>query len=245
MGARLAGSAGGPGPARRPSGISTSTAVERRRRRARRSCSGSTTPATRPARSTGAERDGRRRRLGARARGIVVASDECYAEFTGDADGRPPTPATVLHAGSRRRARGALAVEALEHGRAAGRASSPATRELVQLPRRGPQARRAHGRRRRCRPRRPRRSATTSTSTSSAPATRERRALVLDALARARARPRRRAVDVLPVAARRRAARRRLGDRGAVSPRPARSSRPATSTARPAPTTSGSSLSSR
>jgi aspartate/methionine/tyrosine aminotransferase len=36
----------------------------------------------------------------ARARGIVVASDECYAEFTCDADGAPTEPVTALHAGS-------------------------------------------------------------------------------------------------------------------------------------------------
>ncbi|HZJ25826.1 MAG TPA: succinyldiaminopimelate transaminase [Acidimicrobiia bacterium] len=45
----------------------------------------------------------------ARARGIVVASDECYAEFTFDADGTPGVPATVLHAG----ADGVLAVHSL------------------------------------------------------------------------------------------------------------------------------------
>jgi aspartate/methionine/tyrosine aminotransferase len=36
----------------------------------------------------------------ARARGIVVASDECYAEFTYDADGGPAAPVTALHAGA-------------------------------------------------------------------------------------------------------------------------------------------------
>jgi succinyldiaminopimelate transaminase len=35
----------------------------------------------------------------ARARGIVVASDECYAEFTYDADGAPTAPVTALDAG--------------------------------------------------------------------------------------------------------------------------------------------------
>jgi succinyldiaminopimelate transaminase len=45
----------------------------------------------------------------ARARGIVVASDECYAEFTYDADGAPTTPVTALHAG----ADGVLAVHSL------------------------------------------------------------------------------------------------------------------------------------
>ena len=35
----------------------------------------------------------------ARARGIVVASDECYAEFTYDEHGHPAAPVTALHAG--------------------------------------------------------------------------------------------------------------------------------------------------
>ena len=47
----------------------------------------------------------------ARARGIVVAGDECYAEFAGG------EPTTVLAIRRRRRARRALALEALEHGR--------------------------------------------------------------------------------------------------------------------------------
>jgi succinyldiaminopimelate transaminase len=36
----------------------------------------------------------------ARARGAVVASDECYAEFTYDAAGGPTAPVTALHAGA-------------------------------------------------------------------------------------------------------------------------------------------------
>jgi succinyldiaminopimelate transaminase len=36
----------------------------------------------------------------ARARGIIVASDECYAEFTYDAHGAPTAPVTALHAGA-------------------------------------------------------------------------------------------------------------------------------------------------
>ena len=60
-----------------------------------RSCCGSTTRATPPARS---------RRPSAmvdavewaRERGIIVASDECYAEFTYDADGAPAAPVTAL-----------------------------------------------------------------------------------------------------------------------------------------------------
>ena len=45
----------------------------------------------------------------ARARGIVVASDECYAEFTYDADGNPRAPVTALSAGNN----GVLAVHSL------------------------------------------------------------------------------------------------------------------------------------
>jgi succinyldiaminopimelate transaminase len=45
----------------------------------------------------------------ARSRGIVVASDECYAEFTYDAEGAPTAPVTALHAGSD----GVLAVHSL------------------------------------------------------------------------------------------------------------------------------------
>ena len=45
----------------------------------------------------------------ARARGIVVASDECYAEFTYDADGKAAAPVTALTAGND----GVLAVHSL------------------------------------------------------------------------------------------------------------------------------------
>jgi succinyldiaminopimelate transaminase len=45
----------------------------------------------------------------ARQRGIVVASDECYAEFTFDDDGRPAKPVTALTSGSD----GVLAVHSL------------------------------------------------------------------------------------------------------------------------------------
>jgi succinyldiaminopimelate transaminase len=45
----------------------------------------------------------------ARARGVVVASDECYAEFTYDAHGVPAAPVTALDAGSD----GVLAVHSL------------------------------------------------------------------------------------------------------------------------------------
>src|SRR5262249_44512035 len=36
----------------------------------------------------------------ARARGVIVASDECYAEFTYDADGAPAQPVTALTSGA-------------------------------------------------------------------------------------------------------------------------------------------------
>jgi succinyldiaminopimelate transaminase len=45
----------------------------------------------------------------ARRRGILVASDECYAEFTYDADGEPADPVTALRAGPD----GVLAVHSL------------------------------------------------------------------------------------------------------------------------------------
>ena len=45
----------------------------------------------------------------ARERGVVVASDECYAEFTWDAAGRPAAPVTALSAGTH----GVLAVHSL------------------------------------------------------------------------------------------------------------------------------------
>ena len=56
----------------------------------------------------------------ARARDIVVASDECYVEFA-------PEPATILTAGLDGRARGAQPVEALEPRRACAAGSTPAT----------------------------------------------------------------------------------------------------------------------
>src|SRR5262249_1628491 len=66
----------------------------------------------------------------ARARGVVVASDECYAEFTYDADGRPATPVTALGSGPE----GVLAVHSLSKrsnmaGRRAGFVAGD--RELV------------------------------------------------------------------------------------------------------------------
>jgi succinyldiaminopimelate transaminase len=49
----------------------------------------------------------------ARARGIVVASDECYAEFTYDADGAPTAPVTALASSSNGGADGVLVVHSL------------------------------------------------------------------------------------------------------------------------------------
>jgi succinyldiaminopimelate transaminase len=49
----------------------------------------------------------------ARARGIVVASDECYAEFTYDAGGTPTTPVTALAAQGDGSSDGVLAVHSL------------------------------------------------------------------------------------------------------------------------------------
>ncbi len=51
-----------------------------------------------------------------RSRGVPVVSDECYAELTWDGP-----PQTILSHGPRRRARGALAVEAVEPRRLARR----------------------------------------------------------------------------------------------------------------------------
>ena len=107
-------------------------------------------------------------------------------------------------------------------------------RELVALPRRDPQARRADdaragpGRgRRRARRRRARRA-------SSRLGTRRRRAVALAGARDARPRARRRPVHLLPVAAHRRAARATAGRSPPTSPRPACSWRRATSTAPPA-----------
>ena len=49
----------------------------------------------------------------ARARGIVVASDECYAEFTYDADGAPAAPVTALATSPDGGADGVLVVHSL------------------------------------------------------------------------------------------------------------------------------------
>ena len=131
MGATLAGLPRGPGPARR-----------RVAPRPRRPSPTRTPPGRsllwlqRPGNPTGvgAPPPGRSRPRspGPGQRGIVVASDECYVEFTcDDAGASAPRRSPRSPPGSRRRARRPLAVEALEHGRAAGSASSPATRDLV------------------------------------------------------------------------------------------------------------------
>ena len=173
----------------------------------------------------------------ARERGIVVASDECYAEFTYDADGAPAAPVTALDAG----ADGVLVVHSLsKRSNMAGlRAGFVAgDRDARRLPRRDAQARRADdagadpgrgGRRagrRRARPR----------------AAGPLRAPARGGAARARvtrARARRRAVHLLPVVARRRPRATTAGPSPRSSPRPASWSRPATSTAPRAPTTCG------
>ncbi len=147
----------------------------------------------------------------ARARGVVVASDECYAEFTYDAQGEPAAPVTALSAGTD----GVLAVHSLsKRSNMAGlRAGFVAgDRALVGYLGRGAQARRpddagAGAGRRGGRPgrRRPRPGAAGALRAPS-----RRRA------ARARVagpRARRRIVDVLPLAARRRRLPRRLGHR--------------------------------
>ena len=84
-----------------------------------RSCSGSTSPATRRRRSR-RRRTSRESPAWARERGIVVASDECYAEFA-------PEPATILAARARRRARDAQRCRSARTSRACGSASTPAT----------------------------------------------------------------------------------------------------------------------
>ena len=183
----------------------------------------------------GRERTAGARSTWARERGIIVASDECYAEFTGD---RPPRRRPRCRAAATACSR-SLAVEALEHGRACGSGFVAGDAELVgylgetrkhaglmvPTPIQAAAAaalgddehvaeqRDRYAARRRARARRARRR--TASSTTAGP-------------------------PLLPLAARRRVGRRRLGDRGAASPRPARSSRRATSTARPAPTTCAS-----
>ena len=82
-------------------------------------CCGSTRRATRPASSTIWPRG----RAWGRARGVPVFSDECYAEFTWDGPAR-----TILATGDARRGgRRALAVQALQPGRACASAGTPAT----------------------------------------------------------------------------------------------------------------------
>ena len=70
-----------------------------------------------PGNPTGdARRPRRGGRRGAEPHGVPVLSDECYVEFTWDGP-----PRTILEHGARRRGGGALAVEALQPGRRAGR----------------------------------------------------------------------------------------------------------------------------
>ena len=173
-----------------------------------------------------------RRRRGRGERGIVVASDECYAEFA-------PEPATILGDRPRRRARGAQRVEALEPRGHARRLLRGRPRPRA-LPRRDPQARGPDGAdagagrgRGRARRRRARRRATRALRrTARARARRARRAR-----ARARRRPMRCSTcGCAPPTAPTTAGRSRPGSRT----RRACSSRPATSTARPAPITCGS-----
>ena len=140
----------------------------------------------------------------ARSRGVIVASDECYAEFTYD-DAATAPPVTALDAG----VDGVLAVHSLSKrsnmaGLRVGFFAGDA--ESRPLPGRDPQARRADDARCRSRPRRRLRSATTRTSTSSEPGTRRARERLAPALERLGSRARRRSVDLLPVAARRRRA---------------------------------------
>ena len=214
MGALLAGLARGAGAGRRR------VAPRPRPRRSPptptgRCCSGSTTRATPPARSpapTGCST----RSTWARARGIIVASDECYAEFTYDADGAPAAPVTALAAG----ADGVLAVHSLsKRSNMAGlRAGFVAgDRDARRLPRRDAQARRAddagagagrggrRARRRRARPR--------AAGPLRAPARGGARPR-----SSARAGARRRPVHLLPVAARRRPARATAGRSPPSSP---------------------------
>ena len=101
------GAAGGTGAGRRPLASRPRPASTRPMRRVR-SCSGSTTRATRPVRPRHPARCVAAVEW-ARARGIIVASDECYAEFTYDADGEPAAPVTALTAGTD----GVLAVHSL------------------------------------------------------------------------------------------------------------------------------------
>ena len=208
MGATLAGLARGAGAGRRR------VAPRPRRgrpgrRRARARCSGSTTRATRPASPRRPTRCARRSR-GRASAGIIVASDECYAEFTYDDAGAPTAPVTALFAGND----GVLAVHSLsKRSNMAGlRAGFVAgDRELVTYLGEV----RKHG------------GLMTPAPVQAAAAAalgddehvREqqaryarRRAMAVPALEARGPRPRRRAVDLLPVAAHRRRPERRLGD---------------------------------
>ena len=146
-------------------------AVDAARRRARAGALAQR-PGEPDRRRRGPRRHGRGRGRWARERGIIVASDECYAEFTYDDAGRPaPNPSPRSAAGSD----GVLAVHSLSKrsnmaGLRAGFVAGDGGPR--PLPRRDPQARRADdagagpGRGRGSA------SATTPTSTSSVPGTR-------------------------------------------------------------------------
>ena len=138
-------------PSRRPVSTDAST---RPTRRGPCACG-----STRPGNPTGGLDDlGGGGRRGAATTACPCCRDECYVEFTWDGP-----PRTILAARHRRRARGALAVEAVEPGRGPGRLLRRRPRPRA-LPARGAQARRVHGARagaggggRRVRRRRPRR----------------------------------------------------------------------------------------
>ena len=116
---------------------------DRRRPTPRGPCAcGSTARATRPARSTTSAR---------RRRGAGPTACRCSAtSATSSSPGTAP-PRTILEHGARRRRRRALAVEALEPRRRAGRLLRRRRRPRA-LPQRGAQARRDDGARARCRP---------------------------------------------------------------------------------------------
>ena len=146
----------------------------------------------------------------ARERGIIVASDECYAEFTYDETGSPTAPVTALTAGLD----GVLAVHSLSKrsnmaGLRAGFVAGDA--RARHLPRRDPQARRVDDARAgpsRCGRGARRRRPCPRAADSVREAARGRALRPRDPRPGAR----RRAVHLLSLVARRRRAERRLGD---------------------------------
>ena len=111
MGAILAGCRAGAGAARRRRAASTSTAIDPDDAGA-----GAVLWVNSPRNPTGALDDLGAAAAWGRAHGVPVFSDECYVEFTWDGPAR-----THPRARARRRGRRALAVEALEPRRRAGR----------------------------------------------------------------------------------------------------------------------------